>query len=53
MQAQRPAMYALVAGMDRLDEKNRRKVTRFLDSFFETLDDPKRFEREIAGACRG
>ena len=53
MQQVRGEMYGLVTGLDALNANNERKVTRFLDSFFATLDDDARFQRDIAGACRG
>jgi hypothetical protein len=52
-QAKRADMYALARGLSGLNEKHQRQVTRFLDSFYEILDDPAAYEREVAGACRG
>jgi hypothetical protein len=53
MQVNRDAIYGLITGLDGLNENNRRRVTRFVDGFYKILDDPRLFEREIAGACRG
>ncbi|MDH3643244.1 MAG: hypothetical protein OES38_14175, partial [Gammaproteobacteria bacterium] len=53
MQQARSEMYELATGVAGMNENNQRKVTRFLDSFFATLDDDARFQRDIAGACRG
>jgi len=52
LRAARENIYALVRDLQQLDEKNRRQVLRFVDSFYEILDDPKQYQNEIAGACR-
>ena len=45
------AVYA--AFMDeRISEKTRKKMTKFLDSFFALTGDPKKLEQKIAGKCR-
>lgn len=50
--ANRDAIFALVADEPRLDERNRRQATGYLENFFEILDDPSRFERDITRRCR-
>lgn len=45
------AVYA--AFMDeRIREKTRKKMTKFLDSFFTLTGDPKKLEKKITGKCR-
>jgi hypothetical protein len=45
------ALYA--AFMDeRIREKTRKKMTKFLDGFFALTDDPKKLEKKITGKCR-
>jgi len=52
VQAARERIYALVKELQQLDEKNRRQVLRFVDGFYAILDDPEKYQSEIAGACR-
>jgi hypothetical protein len=36
-----------------LTDKNSNKAIRYIEDFYKVLDDPKRFEKEITGKCRG
>jgi len=36
-----------------LTDKNSNKAIRYIEGFYKVLDDPKRFEKEITGKCRG
>ncbi|MCZ6710147.1 MAG: hypothetical protein O7B25_07280 [Gammaproteobacteria bacterium] len=49
----RDEMYALINDLDGLNEKSQRQLTRFIDGFYQILDEPARYEQRIAGACRG
>lgn len=48
----REDLYGILDGETRLTPRNRRKAERYLDGFFETLVNERRFERMISGACR-
>ena len=43
---------ALVANESRLTSRNRNRALRYLRDFFETLDDPDRFVRQVISNCR-
>jgi len=45
-------MYALVQGSTLLEEKHREEMIRYLDSFYEILDDPRQARRKIIEACK-
>jgi len=49
-QERRADIYALLAS-EYFDERSKRYLTRFVDEFFATLDDPKQFDREIRSRC--
>lgn len=49
----REALYAVVAEEPALSQRNRRSMTRYLDSFFETIDDERAVERRLTGVCIG
>ncbi len=51
--ARRAALYAIIDGETRLPESRRRVARRYIEGFFETLDDPERFNRQIVARCRG
>jgi hypothetical protein len=36
-----------------LDERSRGQAIGYVEEFFAILDDPKRFDRQVGGACRG
>ncbi len=48
----RAAILALVQEEPRLDESRRREAIRYVQDFYEALDNPARFERELSGRCR-
>lgn len=48
----RAAIFAMVQDEPRLSASRRRQALRYLQGFYDTLDDPARFEREITGRCR-
>ena len=45
-------LYALVRGCTLLEQKHLEEMVRFLDSFYEILDDPRLRRRKIIDACR-
>ncbi len=49
--ANKSAIYAAFMD-DRIREKTRKKMTKFLDDFFTLTGDPKKLERRITGKCR-
>lgn len=48
----RDEIYALVANMEELEPAVRENITRYVDEFYEVIDDPLEVEREIIGKCR-
>ncbi|MES2859712.1 MAG: hypothetical protein V4704_11110 [Pseudomonadota bacterium] len=48
----REAIFALIEGEHRLDDSRRREALRYVQTFYDTLDNPVRFERELSGRCR-
>ena len=48
----RAEIMALIANQPRLDPKVAAKITRFMDGFFATLDDPAKVEASIIKHCR-
>jgi len=44
-------IYGIVDGLTGLDEKNRREVTRYLDSFFDIVGDPRKVDKDLIGKC--
>ena len=51
--AKRAELMAVVENFELLNEKERTKVAVYLIGFFDTLEDSKKFQRQIAGKCRG
>lgn len=51
--SRRERLYAIIDGETRLSEGRRNTARRYLEQFFETLDNPQRFERNIIDECRG
>ncbi|MFT4737404.1 MAG: hypothetical protein ACI92W_001518 [Paraglaciecola sp.] len=47
----RDAIYNLYNSFSRLDEKKKKQIIRYLDSFYETIENPKMAEQEILTAC--
>lgn len=50
--AHRGEMMALIGGETRLNEKFRDKAARFIDGFYDILDDPDRVQKQIVEHCR-
>jgi hypothetical protein len=48
----RDEIYAQVANMEELEPTVRENITRYVDEFYEVIDDPLEVEREIIGKCR-
>lgn len=48
----RDELYRILESEPRLRSSNRRKSVRYLDAFFDTLNDDERFERLITEECR-
>jgi len=48
----RAAILALIQDEPRLDESRRKEAIRYVQDFYDTLDNPDRFERELTGRCR-
>lgn len=48
----RGAIDELLATQEGLDQRSRRRLTEYLNEFFETIDEPRDADREIIGACR-
>lgn len=51
IQSKRAEIYGLVDSLTDLDEKNRKQVTRYLDSFFEVVSDEKKMRRKLIKGC--
>lgn len=49
---QRQAVWDLYEGFTLLDEDHREDVIEFFEDFYEVMDDPQKFDREIMQACR-
>jgi hypothetical protein len=49
--AKKNEIYGLVTALPDLDDRNRREVTQYLDSFFRVAEDEKRIEREFVREC--
>ena len=47
----RDAIYALVNEQEGLDSGTRKKVVRFIDKFYEVIDNPKKVEQQITKRC--
>ena len=45
-------VYSLWENFELLDEKHRRQALKFLDGFFEIIENPKRTEKEIISKMR-
>lgn len=48
----RERLYAVIDGETRLTDSRRRSARQYIEAFFETLDDPQRFERQVISNCR-
>jgi hypothetical protein len=47
----REVLYALVAEQEGLDSKVRKNIVRYVDGFYEIVDDPREVERKIIDKC--
>lgn len=47
----RDALYALVAEQERLDSRVRKDIVRYIDDFYEIIDDPRDVEHKISDRC--
>ncbi len=50
--AQREALWDLYIGFERLEEDRREDALEFYEDFYETLNDERKFEREVTDKCR-
>ena len=50
-QDSRDAIYGLIDQQPELDDSTRKKVRKFVDRFFDVIDDPKKVHREISSQC--
>ncbi len=50
--AQREAIWALYKGMPGLDAGVKKKSLEYYEDFYQTLNDPRRYDREITRACQ-
>ncbi len=51
LQDRRDMIYALFEEQNELQESTRTKVTKFIDRFYDVIDDPKKLRREIEKRC--
>ena len=49
--ARKPQLYGLVDALADLDDRNRKEVTRYLDSFFKIAEDQRKVQRELIREC--
>jgi hypothetical protein len=52
-QQKKPAIMALFENDPNLNSSSRKRAISYLEDFYEVLDDPARFKREITDKCRG
>ncbi len=50
-QENRDAIYGLVDQQPELQDSTRKKVRKFIDRFYDVIDNPKKVQREIASRC--
>ncbi|HSM29822.1 MAG TPA: hypothetical protein VK854_03910, partial [Woeseiaceae bacterium] len=50
-QDNREAIYGLIGNQEQLEDKTRKKVTKFVDRFYDVIDNPKKVHREIETQC--
>jgi hypothetical protein len=50
--SRRAALYAVIDGETRLSAERRQTARRYIENFFEILDDPARFSRQVIENCR-
>jgi len=51
LQDNREAIYGLIEQQEQLQDSTRQKVRKYVDRFFEVIDEPKRVQREISSQC--
>jgi hypothetical protein len=51
--SRRERLYAIINGETRLSEARRNTARRYIEGFYEILDNPQRFQRNIIDECRG
>ena len=49
----KPDIMALFESNTHLTDRNRKNAIKYIEEFYEILNDPKRFKREITDKCRG
>jgi hypothetical protein len=50
-QDNRDAIYGLIDQQAALEDSTRKKVRKFVDRFFDVIDNPKKVDREISSQC--
>ncbi len=50
-QDNRETIYGLIDRQEQLKDSTRKKMRKFVDSFFNVIDEPKKVQREIASRC--
>ncbi len=53
VQSKREEIFSLIANTKELEPGKKDKTLKYIEDFYEILDDPKKLEREIVGRCRG
>ncbi|MEQ1491773.1 MAG: hypothetical protein ABL932_14615 [Terricaulis sp.] len=51
--SRRQQLYAIINGETRLSEARRNTARSYIESFYEILDNPQRFQRNVLDECRG
>ena len=51
--SRREQLYAIIDNETRLNEARRNATRDYIEDFFEILDDPRQFQRQIIDDCRG
>ena len=50
-QDNRDAIYELIGQQEQLEDSTRKRLSKFVDSFFDVIDNPKKVKREITSQC--
>ncbi len=50
-QDNREAIYEIIEQQEQLQDSTRKKVRKFVDRFFDVIDNPKKVHREISSQC--
>jgi len=48
----KPELFSIVQNVSFLEDKNKKSMKNYLESFYEILDNPKKVDQKIATACR-